>query len=407
MAEEKKELSNEELEMLAKARELAAQATGYTLDDVETQEAEEAKARGGNFVKIPFYAMRTPKTYKVRMLPLKPVGDNIQKGFSYPVHKMVVSLSRAGAKPKNVNITRPDYAGIDGDIGRYFRNAVLRIADETKDKKLKEEVNHGMTGVKYKSRELMYVIDADDRIDEKGEPMIQLLELSYTQSTEVKSQVKTNWDDANKDGEVDQCPISRINKAYTLNIIKSGSGLDTKYSFTLSRKNNDSLSEAELIKWVGLPTIPVHAYTYTRYQHEALLAFLKQWEDDHGLSITSETGFIELNEHVLSQIPATDTSHFAVNEGDSDNKEVGSVQLESLVEALDLIIENGLDERESDEAGKLRSDIGVFIEENELITEISRDKSNKTLLDDVIAEIQEKAQSQRDAAPATKGRKRS
>ena len=408
MSDKKQELSAEMLETLEKARALASQATEYTLDDVEKQEAEEEKARTAGFVKIPFYSMKTPKTYKVRVLPLKPVGDSVQKGYTYPVHKMVVSVARnSGTKPMFVNITRPDYAGIDGDIGRLFRNAVLRLADDTKNKELKEAVNHGMDGVKYRAKEIMYVIDVDTRVDKDGAPLIQSLELSYTQAKDIRAQVKANWEDANKDGEKDQCPVSRIKDAYSLNIIKSGAGLETSYSFSLSRKNNETLTEEELIKWVGLPTIPEHFYTYTRYQHEALLAYLKQWENDHGLEITSTPEFIEMNEHVLSQIPESDKSHFAVSEKDSDVTEVGSVQLDGLVELLDIIESEGLDERESEEAGKLRGDIGIFIEENSLKTTITRDKSNKELIDEIITEIQEQAENARENESAKKGRRRS
>lgn len=408
MSDKKQELSAEMLETLEKARALASQATEYTLDDVEKQEAEEEKARTAGFVKIPFYSMKTPKTYKVRVLPLKPVGDTVQKGYTYPVHKMVVSVARnSGTKPMFVNITRPDYAGIDGDIGRLFRNAVLRLADDTKNKELKEAVNHGMDGVKYRAKEIMYVIDVDTRVDKDGAPLIQSLELSYTQAKDIRAQVKANWEDANKDGEKDQCPVSRIKDAYSLNIIKSGAGLETSYSFSLSRKNNETLTEEELIKWVGLPTIPEHFYTYTRYQHEALLAYLKQWENDHGLEITSTPEFIEMNEHVLSQIPESDKSHFAVSEKDSDVTEVGSVQLDGLVELLDIIESEGLDERESEEAGKLRGDIGIFIEENSLKTTITRDKSNKELIDEIITEIQEQAENARENESAKKGRRRS
>lgn len=408
MSDKKQELSAEMLETLEKARALASQATEYTLDDVEKQEAEEEKARTAGFVKIPFYSMKTPKTYKVRVLPLKPVGDSVQKGYTYPVHKMVVSVARnSGTKPMFVNITRPDYAGIDGDIGRLFRNAVLRLADDTKNKELKEAVNHGMDGVKYRAKEIMYVIDVDTRVDKDGAPLIQSLELSYTQAKDIRAQVKANWEDANKDGEKDQCPVSRIKDAYSLNIIKSGAGLETSYSFSLSRKNNETLTEEELIKWVGLPTIPEHFYTYTRYQHEALLAYLKQWENDHGLEITSTPEFIEMNNHVLSQIPESDKSHFAVSEKDSDVTEVGSVQLDGLVELLDIIESEGLDERESEEAGKLRGDIGIFIEENSLKTTITRDKSNKELIDEIITEIQEQAENARENESAKKGRRRS
>lgn len=408
MSDKKQELSAEMLETLEKARALASQATEYTLDDVEKQEAEEEKARTAGFVKIPFYSMKTPKTYKVRVLPLKPVGDTVQKGYTYPVHKMVVSVARnSGTKPMFVNITRPDYAGIDGDIGRLFRNAVLRLADDTKNKELKEAVNHGMDGVKYRAKEIMYVIDVDTRVDKDGAPLIQSLELSYTQAKDIRAQVKANWEDANKDGEKDQCPVSRIKDAYSLNIIKSGAGLETSYSFSLSRKNNETLTEEELIKWVGLPTIPEHFYTYTRYQHEALLAYLKQWENDHGLEITSTPEFIEMNNHVLSQIPESDKSHFAVSEKDSDVTEVGSVQLDGLVELLDIIESEGLDERESEEAGKLRGDIGIFIEENSLKTTITRDKSNKELIDEIITEIQEQAENARENESAKKGRRRS
>lgn len=408
MSDKKQELSAEMLETLEKARALASQATEYTLDDVEKQEAEEEKARTAGFVKIPFYSMKTPKTYKVRVLPLKPVGDSVQKGYTYPVHKMVVSVARnSGTKPMFVNITRPDYAGIDGDIGRLFRNAVLRLADDTKNKELKEAVNHGMDGVKYRAKEIMYVIDVDTRVDKDGAPLIQSLELSYTQAKDIRAQVKANWEDANKDGEKDQCPVSRIKDAYSLNIIKSGAGLETSYSFSLSRKNNETLTEEELIKWVGLPTIPEQFYTYTRYQHEALLAYLKQWENDHGLEITSTPEFIEMNERVLSQIPESDKSHFAVSEKDSDVTEVGSVQLDGLVELLDIIESEGLDERESEEAGKLRGDIGIFIEENSLKTTITRDKSNKELIDEIITEIQEQAENARENESAKKGRRRS
>lgn len=408
MSDKKQELSAEMLETLEKARALASQATEYTLDDVEKQEAEEEKARTAGFVKIPFYSMKTPKTYKVRVLPLKPVGDSVQKGYTYPVHKMVVSVARnSGTKPVFVNITRPDYAGIDGDIGRLFRNAVLRLADDTKNKELKEAVNHGMDGVKYRAKEIMYVIDVDTRVDKDGAPLIQSLELSYTQAKDIRAQVKANWEDANKDGEKDQCPVSRIKDAYSLNIIKSGAGLETSYSFSLSRKNNETLTEEELIKWVGLPTIPEQFYTYTRYQHEALLAYLKQWENDHGLEITSTPEFIEMNNHVLSQIPESDKSHFAVSEKDSDVTEVGSVQLDGLVELLDIIESEGLDERESEEAGKLRGDIGIFIEENSLKTTITRDKSNKELIDEIITEIQEQAENARENESAKKGRRRS
>lgn len=393
-----------ELELATQAMELA---NSITIEDVEQQEAENAKALAG-FVKIPFFSMKEEKTYELRLLPLKPEKDAPPvKDIVYPIHQAVLKIETA-SNPRYVTVCRPDYAGIDGDLLRYYRKRVKEISTENKDESLDKAMTNYKTNIKYDKKYIGYAIDHNERTNKDKTPRIVSFAFSHTQMKGIKDIQNSTWKELEEDGLKVAAPFTSLKDAYRLKISKSSDESGTKYTPMTSARQNDSLSNEEVVAWFGLPTIPEQFYIYTRYSHEALLVALSQWDAKYGLSITQEPEFIEINEKVLAQFPATDTSSFSLagkkEEGGAD--ETSAILLEDLVNELDRIEEEGIDPKASEEAGILRSKIQQFIDDEELEITITRSKTNSMLIDAIVDEIQDRAENVRDAAESKKGRKR-
>ncbi|MGL5261054.1 MAG: hypothetical protein ACRC9P_01575, partial [Bacteroides sp.] len=213
MTEKEKE---EKLLRLKQAKEAINLSVSYTLSDVEEQEKEEEKARGG-FVKIPYFSMSKVGTYTLRILPLKPkegaseddMKKDFEAGWALPIRKCNLNVMSKSGKKYFVSVTQPEYAGISGDLVRVFRKLVREASENLKRPELAKEIDHHERGIKYKSRRLAYILDDDDRKNEDGTPKIKSWEMSYTQWKSLHDQNKIAWKENTDDGELDLCPISR------------------------------------------------------------------------------------------------------------------------------------------------------------------------------------------------------
>lgn len=380
------------------------EANSITLEDVEKQEAENAKAFQ-SFVKIPAFSTKDLKTYEIRLLPLKPIeGEPPVKDIVYPIHQAILKVETE-SKPRYVNIVRPDYAGIDGDLLRYYRKRVLEIASENNDKQLKSAIDDFKNGskLKYDSKFIGYALDHQNRTTKDGSPNIVYFSFSFTQMKSIKDVQMSTWREIqDADGETIAPIFTSLKDAYRLKIIKSKENNKINYTFVNSARQNDTLSEEEILAWYKLPTIPEQFYKYTRYAHEGLVLALKQWDAKFDLNITEEADFIDLEKKVLEQIPASDTSSFLSSkkkdEEGEDGDESSAVTLDDLVQLSDKIEADGLDPKESEEAGDLRSKIEQFIKDEDLSVKITRTKSNATLIDLIVDELEERSERTRGAS---------
>ena len=142
------------------------------------------------------------------------------------------------------------------------------------------------------------------------------------------------------------------------------------------------IKEEELERLLALPRIPEQIYRYTKYQMEATLAFLKQYDEKHDMEVCNEPDFKEAVDKLAGELPADDTSHFDLTGAANKEEDKGKVTIDSLWGEYDMIIDQDLGEK-SDEYQELREKIRQFIEDKRLDVRISKTKNNLQLLNEI------------------------
>ena len=136
--------------------------------------------------------------------------------------------------------------------------------------------------------------------------------------------------------------------------------------------------------------IPEQLYRYTRYQFEATLVFLQQYDEEHDMEVCKEPDFIEAVEKLKGELPADDNSHFDLSGAASKDSSKEETTIDSLWAEYDVIVDQDLNEK-SDEYQELREKIRQFIEDNGIDVRISRSKNNQQLLEEIDEALDEKA----------------
>lgn len=338
-----------------------------------------------------YFRMDADGTYTVRILPLAPVmqADNTwaleRKGYEYPIKTQLLRLvnpKASGKKDKQffVNVCQTKYAGLSIDlIDTYLRVAESKYGD---DEKLMDKINASgfEGGLKWNSQRLMYVIDLD-----KPSDGIQLLALSFSQYRTLEEQKLEVWKELRESDNQTPCPISSIQAAYPVKIIRKKNGKKTEYTFTINTvKRPQSLSEEELNTLLDTPRIPDVAYRYSRFHLEATIEFLKQYDEQNEMDVMSSKEITDAIEKIKMELPADDKSHFSFDKkdkkGDGDNAQDEDESIDSLWNRWEELNERGIGDK-SDEGQELRDAIRNFIDDNELSVRVTRGKTNKDLLE--------------------------
>lgn len=357
-----------------------------------TEAEEKAKQEAGK-PKIERFRIGEDGEYTVRVLPLAPEIDSEgnalpleRKGYEYPLHQLFLGImlpAKKGKKAKKINIpvVRATDKGIDKSvdlIDTYVRIAKEIYADD-------EDLLNAITGnsfgggLRWSYQHAMYIIDlSTDKSRAKGPQLWQCSHSQYKTLDEAKMRL---WSELRTDGGQETCPISWFTDAYPVKVIRK-TEKKTEYTIEIGRKCVDVM-ESEVEKLLELPRIPELINHFTRYQLEAEIVFLQQYDELHDMEVCQQSDFIEAVEKLKGEMPADDTSHFDLASASTGkSNETADVTIDSLWAEYDKIADEGLSER-SDEYQELREKIRQFAEDNELDVRLSRTKNNKQLLEEI------------------------
>ena len=400
MSEEKRKLSAFE----------AFQKTQLTFAEAEEKAKQEAGAP-----KVDRFRMGEDGEYSIRVLPLAPSFDsegNIlpmeRKGYEYAVHQLFLGIEvpdKKGKKPKKISIpvirTTDKEVGMSVDLlDTYVKIAKEMYGDDEAIMKLLSSSSYD-GGIRWNYQHAIMVLDvSSDKERAKGP---QIWQCSHSQYKDLDAAKMRLWTELKADDGQDTCPISGFTDAYPVKIIRKTENKKTEYTIEIGRKKLD-ITEAEAEKLLELPRLPEQLYRYTRYQLEATLEFLKQYDQKHGMEVCDEPDFKDAVETLKGELPAEDTSHFDLSNASGKENSKDEVTIDSLYNEYDNIVDQGLNEK-SDEYQELREKIRMFIEAKNLDVRISRTKNNLQLLEEIEEALdnqanQPKEQIKEEPAPA-------
>ena len=378
-------------------------------------EAEEKAKLEAGTPKVERFRIGEDGEYSLRILPLAPNFDeegNIlpmeRKGYEYPVHQFFLSIkvpAKKGGKAKKISIpvirTTDKEVGYSVDlIDTYLKIAKEMYADDDELIKLITGNSFG-GGLRWNYQHAIMVLDVSSSKERKKGPL--LWQCSHSQYKDIDAAKMRLWKELREDGEQETCPISGFTDAYPVKIIRT-TDKKTEYTVEIGRKTLD-IEEEEAEKLLELPRIPEQIYRYTRYQMEATLEFLKQYDEEHQMEVCKEPDFVEAVEKLSGELSPEDNSHFNVNEAGAKDNGKDELTLDSLWNEYDAIIDQDLGEK-SDEYQELREKIRQYIEDKNLDVRISRTKSNQELLTAIeeAEEAKAKEPKKEEEKPAPKSR---
>lgn len=364
-------------------------------------EAEEKAKQEAGSPRVARFRIGEDGEYSIRILPLAPNFDkdgNIlpmeRKGYEYAVHQFFLTIkvpAKKGGKTKKLNIpvirTTDKEVGFSVDlIDTYLQIAKEMYADDDELIKLISGNAYG-GGLRWNYQHAIMVLDvSSDKERAKGP---QLWQCSHSQYKDIDAAKMRLWKELREDGEQETCPISGFIDAYPVKIIRGNNNGKTEYTVEIGRKTLN-IKEEEAEKLLELPRIPEQIYRYTRYQFEATLVFLQQYDEEHEMEVCKEPDFIEAVEKIKGELSADDNSHFDLSGAASKGSEKEEVTIDSLWAEYDVIVDQDLNEK-SDEYQELREKIRQFIEDNGIDVRISRSKNNQQLLEEIDEALDEKA----------------
>lgn len=349
MSEEKRKLSAFE----------AFKQTQLTFAEAEEKAKQEAGAP-----KVERFRIGEDGEYSIRVLPLAPSFDNEgniipmdRKGYEYAVHQFFLTIEvpgKKGKKPKKISI--PVIRTTDKEVGKsvdlldtYVKIGKEMYDDEEDLMKLFSASSYE-GGIRWNYQHAIMVLDvSSDKERAKGP---QLWQCSHSQYKDLDAAKMRLWAELKADDGQDTCPISGFTNAYPVKVIRTTENNKTGYKIEIGRKTLD-ITEAEAEKLLELPRLPEQLYRYTRYQLEATLVFLQQYDEKHDMEVCKEPDFIEAVEKLKGELSPEDTSHFDI--ATATNKEDGKdeVTIDSLYAEYDNITDQGLNDK-SEEYKDLR-----------------------------------------------------
>lgn len=366
-------------------------ASQETFEDAKKKSSEESSKRAS------FFRVAKDGTYPMRIFPLAPVQDKDgnflpleRKGYEYPLRSLMLKIEDPKKMVKGkpaityVTVCNAKYAfkEIEADlIDTYVNTACELYADDEKlCKKLREGSFSG--GLKWDSRRCMYIIDLDNPGDG-----IQILQLSYSQYKDLEERKLSLWAKLNKNGKNVPCPISSIDSAYPVEIIRKTENNKPSYSFNIDTLGgHDVLEEEVLQRLLDMPRLPEQIYRYTRYHLEATIAYLTQLDEKFDIEVMNQEAVQKCIDQIKTLLPADDQSHFTLGGKDGDNKGDDSDDLDALWKRLDAIYNAGLDD-ETAEGQELRTSIMEYIDANKLNVKVNRKMTNEDILREIDDEL--------------------
>lgn len=389
-------------ELKSKLFEAFAQ-TAQTLEQAEAKAKEEK-----GFERIERFSTPEEGEYMIRVLPLAPIFNEEgravmpmdKQGCEFRLYNTFLEIEGAvnkktgKAKVQRIPVIRATQPGVDKSvdlIDEYLRIAKDMYADDEDVISLLTD-SQSRHRIKYNNQRVLYVYDLDGE-KPKGPLMWTISNSSWKAIDEERRSV---WNkEKAKHGENTPDPLCSFQEAWPLIITRTGKGFgDTKYAFKIDRgEDKVKLTEEMMSELFDLPRIPDEIYRYNRYQMEATIEFLKQYDEKHDLEVTKDEEFLAAIETLKGELPSDDTSHFTLggsSEGRSADNRESKITLDSLNEAYDYIIDNNLG-KDSDEVDELREDIRQFIEDNELDVVVKHSKKLKDLLEEVEDAMEDKS----------------
>lgn len=356
-------------------------------------EAEEKAKQEAGAPRVERFRIGEDGEYSIRILPLAPAFDengNIlpmeRKGYECPVHQLFLAIdvpAKKGGKVKKINIpvirTTSKEVGYSVDLlDTYVKIAKEIYADDADLIKLITG-NSYSGGLRWNYQHAMMILDVSSEKERAKGP--QLFQCSHSQYKDIDAAKMRLWKELREDGGQETCPISGFTDAYPVKIIRGNNNGKTEYTIEIGRKTLD-IKEAEAEKLLDLPRIPEQIYRFTRYQFEAILTFLKQYDEKHDMEVCKEPDFIDAVEKLKGELPADDNSHFDLTGAASKDNGEEEVTIDSLYREYDAIVDQDLNEK-SDEYQELREKIRQFIVDKALDVRISRTKNNQQLLQEI------------------------
>ena len=363
------------------------------------QEAEEKTKQESGAPKVERFRMGEDGAYSVRILPLAPSFDdqgNIvpmdRKGYEYPVHQMFLKIKLAQKKGKSKPINIPVIRTTDKGVGYSVDliDTYVKIAKEMygDDEELISFIEGSSYngGLQWGYQHAMMVLDTSSKERRAKGPL--MFQCSHSQYKMIDGAKMRLWRELLEDNAQQTCPITAFKDAYPVNITRK-TEKKTEYTIEIGRKTTD-ITEEEAQKLLELPRIPELIYRYTRYQMEATVVFLQQFDEAHDMEVCKEPDFMEAVEKLKGELPKDDTSHFDLSGAASKLDSKDKVTIDSLWTEYDNIVDQDLNEK-SDEYQELREKIRQFIEDNGLDVRMSRTKNNQQMLEEIEQALDEAA----------------
>ena len=365
----------------------AFQQTQLTFAEAE----EKAKSEAGA-PKVERFRIGEDGEYPIRILPLAPSFDaegNIlpmdRKGYEYAVHQFFLTIKVPSKKGKTKKISIPVIRTTDKEVGysvdlldTYVKIAKEMYADDEELIKLITNSSYE-GGIRWNYQHAMMVLDVSSEKERAKGP--QLWQCSHNQYKIIDAAKMRLWKELREDGSQEGCPITGFTNAYPVKVIRETNNGKTEYTVEIGRKTLD-IKEEEAMKLLDLPRIPEQLYRFTRYQMEAILVFLKQYDEIHGMQVCEEPDFVEAVDKLNGELPADDNSHFDLAGVAANGNSKEDVTIDALFDEYNNIVDQDLGEK-SDEYMELREKIRQFIEDNGLDVRISRTKNNHQLLEEI------------------------
>lgn len=358
------------------------------------QEAEERAKQEAGAPKVERFRIGEDGEYMVRILPIAPKLDEEgkplpmeRKGFEYPLHQFFLKIelpSKDGKKTKNVNIpvirTTDKEVGLSADlIDTYVQIAREMYADDDDVINLLKKGSFD-GGLRWSYARSMYVLDLNDK--RKGPMLWQISNSQYNALNDERIRIWKKL--AAKSDKPVPCTVSSVSDAFPVVVVRNNNNGKIEYKFSIETLDGkDKLADTELQKLLDMPRISDFIYRFTRYQLEAELEFLRQYDQIHSMNVCEEPDFKETYEKIMGELPSDDTSHFDIRNLGKEGTKDGKTTIDSLWDEHDALEDQGLNDKKSSEYQQLRGKILQFIQDNNLDYRVSRDKSNQQVLEDI------------------------
>jgi len=363
--------------------------------------------------------------YAVRVLPLAPYltasGEidetkPIRPSFEYPVKQMFIDIKgpakKKGGKPQiiSVPIVCATQEGVNKsvDLIDTYKKLVKELYPEDKD--LIDKMNANSYGnkssLRWSYQRVLYVFDLDAK---KRIPL--LWQVSFPQYNDFSGRQMKLWEKLKKKDEDAEDPLASFGVSYPLEIERKTEKGNTTYGFNIDSTSEDELDDADMEALFNAPRIPDIIYRYTRYQMEATIEFLKQYDEDHELDIMSEEAMTNAIDQLKGEMDANDQSHFDLTSAGEKGEGKSKITFEQLNDRYNALLDKGLAD-DSDEGVDLREDIRAYIEDNNLDVVMKHSTSTADVLDAIEeaeenqAKKEKKAEKEADPEPEEKETKR-